>query len=100
MMFESYKNNKLTLIKSSEIDTVPENILSEFKLIFKKSFKKEIEVFFQDGNVTNTPMLINDISEKKDQDIANKSLYEDKDIKDFMKKFGGKIKEETIKPIK
>ena len=100
MMFESYKNNKLTLIKSSEIDIVPENILSEFKLIFKKSFKKEIEVFFQDGNVTNTPMLINDISEKKDQDIANKSLYEDKDIKDFMKKFGGKIKEETIKPIK
>ena len=45
-------------------------------------------------------MSVNDLSKKKDQDMAYKSLYEDKDIKDFMKKFSGKIKKESIKPIK
>ena len=58
------------------------------------------QVSFHDGKVSNTPMSINDLSKKKDQDMAYKSLYEDKDIKDFMKKFSGKIKEESIKPIK
>ena len=100
MAFESYIDDKLTLIKSPEVETVPDNIMSEFKLIFKKSFKKDIEVSFHDGKVSNTPMSINDLSKKKDQDMAYKSLYEDKDIKDFMKKFSGKIKEESIKPIK
>jgi hypothetical protein len=33
-------------------------------------------------------------------DIAQKSIYEDQDIKEFMKKFNGKIKTDTIKPIK
>ena len=33
-------------------------------------------------------------------DIAQKSIYEDQDIKEFMNKFNGKIKTETIKPIK
>ena len=82
------------------METVPDNIMSEFKLILKKSLKKDIEVSFNDGKVSNTPMSINDLSKKKDQDMAYKSLYEDKDIKDFLKKFSGKIKEESIKPIK
>ena len=41
-----------------------------------------------------------DVKNKEEQDIAEKSFYKDKDIKDFIKKFSGKIKTETIKPIK
>ena len=49
-------------------------------------------------------MISLDLKICMEEKISTESPYSipvsDKDIKDFMKKFGGKIKEETIKPIK
>ncbi len=100
MCFESFIDNKLTLIKNAETADIPENIILEFKSIIKKLFKQEVEVLFQEGNVADTPLSLMDVKNKEEQDIAEKSFYKDKDIKDFIKKFSGKIKTETIKPIK
>ena len=100
MCFKSYDNNKLILIKEAEAADVPENILLEFKSILKKFFDNEFEILFEVGNVISSPASINDNKNKEDQDNAEKSLYEDQDIKDFIKKVNGKIKTETIKPLK
>ena len=100
MCFKSYDNNKLILIKEAEAADVPENILLEFKSILKKFFDNEFEILFEVGNVISSPASINDSKNKEDQDNAEKSLYEDQDIKDFIKKVNGKIKTETIKPLK
>ena len=100
MSLESFKENKLTLIKDSKIGDIPENIILEFKSVVKGFFEIEVEVFFEVGNVVSSPLSLKDIKHKEDMDIAQKSIYEDQDIKEFMKKFNGKIKTDTIKPIK
>ena len=100
MSLESFKENKLTLIKDSKIGDIPENIILEFKSVVKDFFEIEVEVFFEVGNVVSSPLSLKDIKHKEDMDNAQKSIYEDQDIKEFMKKFNGKIKTDTIKPIK
>ena len=100
MSLKSFKENKLTLIKDSKIGDIPENIILEFKSVVKGFFEIEVEVFFEVGNVVSSPLSLKDIKHKEDMDIAQKSIYEDQDIKEFMKKFNGKIKTDTIKPIK
>ena len=94
------KFNSLTLIKNSEAGDIPENIFLEFKSILKETFLKNIEVIIQSGNPVNSPLELKDLENKKHHDEARKSIDEDIDIQDFIKKFDGKIKTDTIKPIK
>ena len=100
MSFKSYKDNKLTLIKDDQIGEIPENIILEFKSVIKNSFKIEVELLFEVGNASNSPLSLKDIEDQKDLDNAQKSLHEDQDIKEFIKKYNGRIKTETVKPIK
>ena len=100
MSFESFKDNKLSLIMDSKTGDIPENIILEFKSVIKNFFEIEVELLFQVGNVESSPLSLKDIKHKEDLDNAEKSIYEDQDIKEFMNKFNGKIKTETIKPIK
>ena len=100
MSFKSYKDNKLTLIKDDQTGEIPENIILEFKSVIKNSFKIEVELLFEVGNASNSPLSLKDIEDQKDLDNAQKSLHEDQDIKEFIKKYNGRIKTETVKPIK
>ncbi len=100
MSLESFKDNKLSLIMDSKTGDIPENIILEFKSVIKNFFEIEVELLFQVGNVESSPLSLKDIKHKEDLDNAEKSIYEDQDIKEFMNKFNGKIKTETIKPIK
>ena len=100
MSFKSYKDSKLTLIKDDQTGEIPENIILEFKSVIKNSFKIEVELLFEVGNASNSPLSLKDIEDQKDLDNAQKSLHEDQDIKEFIKKYNGRIKTETVKPIK
>ena len=100
MSLESFKDNKLSLIMDTKTGDIPENIILEFKSVIKNFFEIEVELLFQVGNVESSPLSLKDIKHKEDLDNAEKSIYEDQDIKEFMNKFNGKIKTETIKPIK
>ena len=100
MSFKSYKDSKLTLIKDDQTGEIPENIILEFKSVIKNSFKIEVELLFEVGNASNSPLSLKDIEDQKDLDNAQKSLHEDQDIKEFIEKYNGRIKTETVKPIK
>tara|TARA_B100001142_G_C14348617_1_gene661034 strand:- start:4562 stop:6139 length:1578 start_codon:yes stop_codon:yes gene_type:complete len=100
MSFHLYEKNSLTLIKNSEAGDIPENIFLEFKSILKEAFLKNIEVIIQSGNPVDSPLQLKDLENKKHHDEARKSIDEDINIQDFIKKFDGKIKTDTIKPIK
>ena len=90
----------MTLMVNSESAEMPENILLEFKTILKESFSEEVEVNFEVGTVIDSPLAVKDAENTKKYNEAKSSIRDDKDIKNFMNKFNGKIKEDTIKPIK
>ena len=100
MSFKNFDNGIMTLIVNSESGEMPENILSEFKAIIKKLFLKEVEVNFEVGSVIDSPLAVKDAENTKKHDEAKSSIKDDKDIQNFMNKFNGKIKEDTIKPLK
>ena len=100
MSFKDFDDGAMTLIVNSESSEIPENILSEFKTILKELFSKEVEVNFEVGTVIDSPLAVNDAENSKKYNEAKSSIKDDKDIKNFVNKFNGKIKEDTIKPIK
>ena len=100
MSFKDFDDDTMTLIVNSESSEIPENILSEFKTILKELFSKEVEVNFEVGTVIDSPLAVNDAENSKKYNEAKSSIKDDKDIKNFVNKFNGKIKEDTIKPIK
>jgi DNA polymerase III subunits gamma and tau domain III. len=98
--FKDFNNGVMTLIVNSESAEIPENILLEFKTILKESFSKEVEVNFEVGTVIDSPLEVKDVENTKKYNEAQSSIKGDKDIQNFINKFNGKIKEDTIKPIK
>ena len=98
--FKDFNNGVMTLMVNSESAEMPENILLEFKTILKESFSEEVEVNFEVGTVIDSPLAVKDAENTKKYNEAKSSIRDDKDIKNFMNKFNGKIKEDTIKPIK
>ena len=100
MSFKDFDDGTMTLIVNSESSEIPENIHSEFKAILKESFLKEVEVNFEVGTVIDSPLAVQDAENTKKYNEAKSSIEDDKDIQSFMNKFNGKIKEDTIKPIK
>ena len=100
MSFKNFDNGVMTLIVNSEFSEMPENILSEFKAILKELFLKDVEVSFEVGTVIDSPLAVKDVENTKKYNQAQSSIKGDKDIQNFVNKFNGKIKEDTIKPIK
>ena len=48
----------------------------------------------------NCPIDFEEKKKKLDQDNATADINNNKDIQSFLKKFKGKIKEDSVKPIK
>ena len=65
-------------------------------LILCKISRIKIEI----GNVIDSPIDVEHNDQKINQNNAETNINEDKDIQNFINKFDGKIKPESIKPIK
>ena len=100
MSFESYKNMCLTLSAEKEFSNVPENIMLEFQTELDNLLKEKIQINIIIGEVVNSPLLANKEKEKTKQDLSEKDINNNKDIQQFINKFNGKLKTESIKPIK
>jgi len=100
MSFNSFKDNNLILNIDAEIGEIPENIFIEFKSTIRDAISEEIKISTTINDVINSPLAIKAHEEIKEQDEANLSINKNNDIQDFIKKFDGKIKSNTIKPRK
>ena len=100
MSFASYINNKLTLMTDDSIGKVPENIESEFLASLKKMLDENIKLNYEKGSVINSPIESKSKKEKEDLAQAHSKIKTNESIQNFVKKFKGSIKEDTIKPLK
>ena len=100
MSFNSFKDNNLILNVDTDTGNIPENIFLEFKSVIGNSISKEINILTEVNDVNESPLSIKANEEIKKQDEADTSIKNDNDIQNFIKKFDGKIKSNTIKPLK
>ena len=100
MSFNSYENFSLSLFAKNELSNVPENIMLEFQTEIDNLLAQKIEINIRIGEVVNSPLQINEEREKIKQDFSKKDINNNKDIQQFINKFNGKLKPDTIKPIK
>jgi hypothetical protein len=61
---------------------------------------KNIKIHYEKGTITNSPIETQEKKEKKDLDEAHTKIKNNESIQNFVKKFKGAIKEDTIKPLK
>ena len=61
---------------------------------------KNIKIHYEKGTITNSPIETKEKKEKKDLDEAHTKIKNNESIQNFVKKFKGAIKEDTIKPLK
>ena len=100
MSLNSFGDNSLILCSSSEMNEVPENIISEFKSILQNKFSESISIKIEVGDVLNSPIEEEQNNKKNEKRVAETDINKDKEIQNFINKFNGKIKTDTIKPIK
>ena len=100
MSFHSYSKSILTLVANEDMGEVPENIMIEFKFSLKNKLSNEIDIKIQTGSTSDSPIETLNRRNEKDQSDAENNISSDKDIQSFINKFNGKIKSDTIKPIK
>ena len=100
MSFKSYINNELTLMTDDSIGKVPENIESEFLVALKKMLDENIKLNYEEGSVVNSPIEFKSKKEREDLSQAHSKIKTNESIQNFVKKFKGSIKEDTIKPLK
>ena len=94
-------NNEDMIFKADlNLGEVPENIMSEFKTAVECIFSNKINIKIEKGDVINSPIQLNESKIEKEENLAKDQISNDKEIQDFVKKFNGKIKPETIKPSK
>ena len=94
-------NNEGMILKADlNLGEVPENIMSEFKTAVESIFSNKINIKIEKGDVINSPIQLNESKIEKEDNLAKDQISNDKEIQDFVKKFNGKIKPETIKPSK
>ena len=100
MSFDSQVNSTLVFIANESIGQIPENISTEFKSELESKFSQAIDIEIRIGKVMNCPIDFEEKKKKLDQDNATADINNNKDIQSFLKKFKGKIKEDSVKPIK
>lgn len=100
MSFESSNETTLTLIANSDIGEIPENIMSEFKTTIENKFTKKVDVELKYDEVFDSPIEKETKKRQASQKLAEEDIRENKEINDFINRFGAKIKSDTIKPIK
>ena len=97
----SSHNDECMILKSDlNLGEVPENIMSEFKTTVESIFPNKINIKIEKGDVINSPIQLNESKIEKEESFAKDQISKDKEIQDFVEKFNGKIKSETIKPSK
>ena len=100
MSLFSHNDEGMILKADLNLGDVPENIMSEFKTTVESVFSNKINIKIEKGNVINSPIQLNESKIEKEESLAKDQISKDKEIQDFVKKFNGKIKPETIKPSK
>ena len=87
-------------MSDSSAGEVPENIESEFKSVIVSFFKKDIEINYENGNVNESPIILENKKMEDNINNAQFNINNDESIKSFVKKFKGSIKKDSIKPLK
>ena len=100
MSLFSHNDEGMILKADLNLGDVPENIMSEFKTTVESVFSNKINIKIEKGNVINSPIQLNESKIEKEESLAKDQISKDKEIQDFVEKFNGKIKPETIKPSK
>ena len=100
MSFIDFNDNKLTLMSDSSAGEVPENIESEFKSAISSVFNEDIEINYENGNVIESPIILENKKMEDNINNAQFNINNDESIKSFVKKFKGSIKKDSIKPLK
>ena len=98
MSLFSHNDEGMILKADLNLGDVPENIMSEFKTTVESIFSSKINIKIEKGNVINSPIQLNESKTKKEESLAKDQISKDKEIQDFVEKFNGKIKPESIKP--
>ena len=97
----SFHNDEAMILKADiNSDDIPENIMLEFKSALESKFLNKIDIKIEKGDVTNSPINTNESKIKKETNFAKNQIKKDEGIQNFIKKFNGKIKSDTIKPSK
>ena len=99
MEFIEFKNSKLHFLSSEEFSEVPENIIQEFENLIEDNFNKKIKAHIKCGNPENTPNQKIKKAEENSKKESQNQIYDDKSIQNFVNKYNGKIKKESIKPL-
>ena len=100
MSLFSHNHEGMILKADLNLGDVPENIMSEFKTTVESIYSNKNNIKIENGNVINSPFQLNESKIKKEESLAKDQITKDKEIQDFVEKFNGKIKSETIKPSK
>ena len=98
MSLFSHNDEGMILKADLNLGDVPENIMSEFKTTVESIFSNKINIKIEKGNVINSPIQLNESKIEKEESLAKDQISKDKEIQDFVEKFNGKIKPESIKP--
>ena len=98
MSLFSHNDEGMILKADLNLGDVPENIMSEFKTTVESIFSNKINIKIEKGNVINSPIKLNESKIEKEESLAKDQISKDKEIQDFVEKFNGKIKPESIKP--
>ena len=100
MSFFSHNDEGMILKADLNLGEVPENIMSEFKTTVESIFSNKINIKIEKGDVINSPIQLNESKIEQEENLAKDQISNDREIQDFVDKFNGKIKSETIKPSK
>ena len=98
MSLFSHNDEGMILKADLNLGDVPENIMSEFKTTVESIFSNKINIKIEKGNVINSPIQLYESKIEKEESLAKDQISKDKEIQDFVEKFNGKIKPESIKP--
>ena len=91
-------NDEGMILKADiNLGELPENIMSEFKITLESIFLNKINIKIEKGDVINSPIQLNESKIEEEENLAKDQISKDKEIQDFVEKFNGKIKPETIK---
>ena len=97
--FESFDDLSLVLISSNEDNKIPENVYKEFKSACEDYLKKTISIEIKNGNASQSPIHQKEKQETDRQLRAEKEVLSNPSIQKFLDKYGGNIKDGSIKPI-
>jgi DNA polymerase-3 subunit gamma/tau len=99
LSFKDYSNNLLILNSQDDQYKIPENVFAEFKSVCVSRLGKELSIEVELGNAGISPIQRQNEIESDKQKKAEESISSDASIQKFLKKFDGKLKDGSVKPL-